>query len=213
MLLLGIPGGTVAARLGAKRTLLLTQLLAAPLVALVPLLHYADLLTFPLLLVLVFLIGTLWTPFYAAQATIIPELIGEDERVVARGNAILQGAHRSTYWLDGGRPARGCSVQGRPAGEPEEGAADLWRRWVQQPDRVIASTDALCTAWQAARAGARVRLDPIGRWERATLYACPLTTRYRRQRSGTPFRSCSPASSKARPDPATRSFTVLDTRT
>lgn len=55
VLLLGIPGGTVAARLGAKRTLLLTQLLAAPLVALVPLLHYADLLTFPLLLVLVFL--------------------------------------------------------------------------------------------------------------------------------------------------------------
>ena len=99
MLLLGIPGGTVAARLGAKRTLLLTQLLAAPLVALVPFLHYADLLTFPLLLGLVFLIGTLWTPFYAAQATIIPELLGEDERVVARGNAILQGAYRSTYWL------------------------------------------------------------------------------------------------------------------
>jgi hypothetical protein len=53
----------------------------------------------PLLLVLVFLMGTLWTPFYAAQATIIPELLGEDEPVVARGNAILQGAYRSTYWL------------------------------------------------------------------------------------------------------------------
>src|SRR5580765_7184195 len=38
-------------------------------------------------------------------------------------------------------------------------------------------------------------------------------TRYRCQRSGTPFSSCSPASSKERPLPATRSFTVLDTRT
>ena len=34
------------------------------------------------------------------------------------------------------------------------------------------------------------------------------TTRYRCQRSGTPFSSCSPASSKVRPEPATRSFTV-----
>ena len=33
-------------------------------------------------------------------------------------------------------------------------------------------------------------------------------TRYRRHRSGTPFNSCSPASSKTRPEPAVRSFTV-----
>ena len=35
----------------------------------------------------------------------------------------------------------------------------------------------------------------------------------RRQRSGTPFNSCSPASLNARPEPATRSFTVWETRT
>ena len=34
----------------------------------------------------------------------------------------------------------------------------------------------------------------------------------RRQRSGTPLRSCSPASSKVKPLPATRSFTVCETR-
>ena len=38
-------------------------------------------------------------------------------------------------------------------------------------------------------------------------------TLYRRRRSGTPFSSCSPASSKAIPDPATRSFTVDETST
>src|SRR5205814_8174686 len=38
-------------------------------------------------------------------------------------------------------------------------------------------------------------------------------TRYRRQRSGTPFSSCSPASSNAMPEPATRSLTVCETST
>ena len=39
------------------------------------------------------------------------------------------------------------------------------------------------------------------------------TTRYKCQRSGTPLSSCSPASSKMRPDPATRSLTVCETST
>jgi MFS family permease len=99
ILILGIPAGKVAARLGAKRTLLLTQLAAAPLVAAIPILHYADSLTFPVLLVLVFLSGTLWTPFYAAQTSIVPDLVGEDERSTGVANALLQGASRSTYWL------------------------------------------------------------------------------------------------------------------
>src|SRR3990172_705665 len=40
-----------------------------------------------------------------------------------------------------------------------------------------------------------------------------LATLYSRQRSGTPFSSCSPRSSNVRPDPATRSFTVCETST
>jgi MFS family permease len=99
IVLLGVPSGAVASRLGVKRTLLLTQLIWAPLTALIPLLHYTDVLTFPMLLVLAFVSGTLTTPFYAAQATIIPELLGDEEGMVARGNAILQGATRATYWI------------------------------------------------------------------------------------------------------------------
>jgi RecB family endonuclease NucS len=41
----------------------------------------------------------------------------------------------------------------------------------------------------------------------------PSTARKSRHRSGTPFSSCSPASSNVIPDPATRSLTVLETRT
>lgn len=99
ILALGVPAGALAARLGAKRTLLLTQLLAAPLVAIIPVLHYTDLLSFPLLLLVVVLLGGLWAPSYASQAAIVPELVGEDEDAVGQGNALLQGASRTPYWL------------------------------------------------------------------------------------------------------------------
>jgi hypothetical protein len=42
---------------------------------------------------------------------------------------------------------------------------------------------------------------------------CQSVTANSRQSPGTPFRSCSPRSSKARSEPATRSTTVLETRT
>jgi MFS family permease len=99
VVLLGVPSSALAARLGARRTLLLAQLLAAPLIALIPVLHYSDLLPFPVLLFVVFLVGSLWTPWFAAQAAIVPELVGEDQRTVGQANALLQGASRATYWL------------------------------------------------------------------------------------------------------------------
>ena len=99
ILVLGVPGAALAARLGAKRTLLLTQLLSAPLVAIIPVLHYTDLLSFPLLLLVVVLLGGLWTPSYASQTAMVPELVGEDEYAVGQANALLQGASRTPYWL------------------------------------------------------------------------------------------------------------------
>ena len=53
------------------------------------------------------------------------------------------------------------------------------------------------------------RLGSLRLFRSAQSYAVgSSTTRYRCQRSGTPLSSCSPASSKVRPEPATRSFTV-----
>jgi MFS family permease len=59
---LGIPSGTVVARLGARRTMVLSDLARAPLIAAIPLLHALGWLTFPLLLVLVALIGVFIAP-------------------------------------------------------------------------------------------------------------------------------------------------------
>jgi MFS family permease len=97
--LLGIPSGTVVARLGARRTMLIGDLARAPLMASVPILHSLGLLSFGVLLVLVALLGVFLAPYFSAQRLVLPELVGEDERVVAQANAVVEGAQRATALL------------------------------------------------------------------------------------------------------------------
>lgn len=91
MALLGIPSGMVVERLGARRTMLVCDAARFPLLAAIPLLHSADLLTFPLLLVLVFVLGCFMAPYFAAQRVILPELVGEDERTISQANSLIEG--------------------------------------------------------------------------------------------------------------------------
>jgi Transmembrane secretion effector len=97
--LLGIPAGAVAARLGLRRTLLACNVCWVPLVALIPVLHYAGALTFGLLLVLAALSGALWPAYLASQHALLPSVVGEDARAVARASALLFGSMRLTYTL------------------------------------------------------------------------------------------------------------------
>jgi MFS family permease len=92
--IVGIPSGTVVTRIGARNTMLVCDLARAPIVAAVPLLHAADLLSFPLLLVLVALTGVFAGPYFASQRLVLPELLGEDEGTIARANSIVEGAQR-----------------------------------------------------------------------------------------------------------------------
>lgn len=99
MAIFGIPSGSLVARLGARRTMLLSDSLRAPLMLLVPLLHWTGGLTFPLLLVVVFVLGLFSAPYYAAQRTIIPEIYGTDERLVSKISAVFGGALQVTLIL------------------------------------------------------------------------------------------------------------------
>jgi predicted MFS family arabinose efflux permease len=96
---LGIPGGAVLRRLGAWRTMLYTDAIRAPLMLAIPLLHWAGIDAFAPIVVLAFLLGALAGPFFAAQKVIVPELLGEDEALVGRANALFQGATRITMLL------------------------------------------------------------------------------------------------------------------
>ncbi len=91
MAIFGIPSGTVVERLGGRTTMLVCDAARAPLLASIPLLHGADLLSFPLLLALVFALGCFMAPYFAAQRVILPELVGEDERAIAQANSVIEG--------------------------------------------------------------------------------------------------------------------------
>lgn len=94
--LLGIPGGAVLERLGARRTMLVSDGARAALVVAIPLLHWAGLLSLPLLLALSFALGALAAPYFAAQRVLVPALVGESEEAVSEANVFLQAANRLT---------------------------------------------------------------------------------------------------------------------
>ena len=94
--LLGLPGGRVLGRIGARRTMILSDASRAPLMALVPILHWTGGLSFELLLVIAFALGGLSAPYFAAQKVIVPELLGEEEERITEANALFQAATRGT---------------------------------------------------------------------------------------------------------------------
>jgi MFS family permease len=98
MALLGIPSGTVVTRLGARQTMILSDLARVPLLAAIPFLHEIGALSFPLLLVLVALMGCFWAPYFTAQRLVLPELLGDDERVIAQANSVVEAAQRLTLF-------------------------------------------------------------------------------------------------------------------
>ena len=91
MAILGIPSGMAVERLGARTTMLTCDAARIPLLASLPILHSADMLSFPLLLVLVFVLGCFMAPYFAAQRVILPELVGEDETTIAQANSAIEG--------------------------------------------------------------------------------------------------------------------------
>ncbi|CRK57297.1 transporter, putative [Alloactinosynnema sp. L-07] len=89
--LLGFLGGEVMQRHGAHRTMVVGDAARGPLVALVPILHGLDLLTLPVLLVIVALLGVFGVPYYAAQRVLAVDLIGADPKALTRANGIMEG--------------------------------------------------------------------------------------------------------------------------
>jgi MFS family permease len=88
--IVGFAAGDLAARIGPRRTMLIADAARAPLMAAIPALHLAGLLSFPLLLALVFVVGSFGTPSFASKAAILPEIVGEEEGLLGEANALLQ---------------------------------------------------------------------------------------------------------------------------
>jgi MFS family permease len=95
-------------RVGARRAMLFCDAGRGPLMLVIPLLHWAGALSFGVLVAVAFAIGALTGPYFSAQRIILPELLGEDERVVSQANALFQGATRITLLL--GPPVAGVLI-------------------------------------------------------------------------------------------------------
>lgn len=96
---LALPGGRLLGRWGAWRSMVTCDAARAPLLAAIPLLHWAGVLSLGVLLAATFALGALSAPYFAAQKMIVPELLGEDETLVTRASALFQGATRVTMLL------------------------------------------------------------------------------------------------------------------
>jgi MFS family permease len=97
--LFGIPSSALVARLGPKRWMATMDALRAPVVAAVPFLHAVGGLSFGLILLLGALHGTLSCGYFAAQRTILPALVGEDEQRLAQANGLVEGTTNLTNLL------------------------------------------------------------------------------------------------------------------
>jgi MFS family permease len=111
IIVFGIPSGSLVARLGARQTMLIADLLWAPLIASIPILHFAGLLSFPLLVVLAAFIGLFSASYNASQVVVLVEVVGEDSRLLSKANALFQTAVRTTYLVG---PAVRCIYHVRP---------------------------------------------------------------------------------------------------
>ena len=92
----GIPAGTLIARLGAKRTMVLCDAARAPLMTVIPVLWWSGRLSFAAMLAATFAVGSFSAPYFSSSRLVLPEVAGEDERAVASVGAVLSGASQLT---------------------------------------------------------------------------------------------------------------------
>ena len=104
----GLPAGSFVQRIGARRSMLAADAIRAPLMLLVPVLHWTGHLSLAPLVLLALLLGVFGAPYFTAQKVIVPELLGEDEFTISQANALFQGAIRATLLL--GPPIGGVLI-------------------------------------------------------------------------------------------------------
>lgn len=97
--LLGMPSALVVQRIGVRATMLLADAVRGTLVLLIPILHLLGLLSFPVLLAVVFALGSCTAPYLSAQRLILPETFGDDQALMTKGNALIEGGTRTAQLL------------------------------------------------------------------------------------------------------------------
>ncbi len=99
MTVLGIPSGQVAARLGPRRTLLVSDLSRAGLVGLIPVLNAADSLSFPILIAVGFAIGAFFPAYSSSQQLVMADILGDDELRMTRVGGLFGSVNETASFV------------------------------------------------------------------------------------------------------------------
>ncbi len=99
MTLFGIPSGRAASSLGPRRTMLASDLIRAPLVALIPALHWAGVLSFPVIAAVGLAIGAFFPAYQSSQLLVLTGLVGEDEVRLTRVGGLLGSVNETASFI------------------------------------------------------------------------------------------------------------------
>jgi len=97
--LLGLPSGRLAAALGSRRTMLLADLLRAPIVGLVPLLYAIGGLSYPVLLAVGFAVGACFPAYSSSQRLVVASVVGDDEVSLTRVGGVLGAVNETASFV------------------------------------------------------------------------------------------------------------------
>jgi MFS family permease len=99
MTVLGLWGGPVAGALGPRRMMLVSDLTRAGLVALVPILYWAGVLSFPLLLAVGFAVGAFFPAYTSSQRLVLADIVGDDELRLTRVGGLLGSVNETASFI------------------------------------------------------------------------------------------------------------------
>jgi predicted MFS family arabinose efflux permease len=91
--------GRAATLLGPYRMMLASDLVRAGLIALVPILYWTDLLSFPLVLAIGFTIGAFFPGYTSSQRLVLAGLVGDDELRLTRAGGLLGSVNESASFI------------------------------------------------------------------------------------------------------------------
>ncbi len=99
MSVLGLWGGRAATLLGPRRMMLVSDLTRAGLVALIPILYWAGALSFPLLLVVGFTVGSFFPGYSTSQRLVLAGIVGDDELRITRAGGLMNSVNESASFI------------------------------------------------------------------------------------------------------------------
>ncbi|OLB82512.1 MAG: hypothetical protein AUI14_00550 [Actinobacteria bacterium 13_2_20CM_2_71_6] len=99
MAVLGLWGGRAATLLGPRRMMLASDLVRAVLIALIPLLYWAGALSFPVVLVVGFVVGAFFPGYSSSQRLVMAGIVGDDELRLTRAGGLMNSVNETASFV------------------------------------------------------------------------------------------------------------------